>query len=236
MQKTGNFGANEALIENATLSGLPDKAFFKSFTARRRREMVYEVHAETPGMNLILEVHGSGAMKARVTMPSIVVEDGIIERYDEETVVCWAKTGEQAVVQTRLDHRHLQTVPLPGDVMSAFLDAIGTHTRAVCPGGYQQWKSAMQLLANRVAREKGVQVEVVAIPPMPPEHETGDTRRVTHVEIQDITDPEAPVMIKDYEAEMTEIDEAMTPEAMSIMLLPPGMLVSRRHREIFQAG
>ena len=224
------------LIENAKFDGLPDKAFFNSFTARRRREMVYTVQTRTAGLDLTLHVHGSGSMKGVVKMPGTVFEHGQVSEYDEPHVISWARTGEEAVLQTRLDHHHLKTFPCPRDIMAAFIEAMGTHTKAMCPGGYRQWKAVMQLFAARVARETKTAVEIVVTLPLPAEHTAAGARSQAVVEIHDISDAEAPSPIHGYERDIAEIDQTMTPEAMSIILLPPGYLVCRWHREIFHAG
>lgn len=226
----------ERLCESARIEGLPDKAFFKSFTPRRRREIVYKVQAEAGDFVIRLEVHGSGVMKARLRMPCVSIEDAVIDENDHEHDLSWAHNGEQALIRTRLDHKHLEAYPCPRDIMSAFIDAIDTQTRAVCPGGYAQWRAIMQLFADRIAREAGVPIEMVALLPLPTEHTGSTVKGPTDVEISDITDPDAPRRIEGYENELREMDETMTPEAMTLMLLPPGYLVCRRHREIFTAG
>lgn len=226
----------EALVSSARITGLPDKAFFKSFTPRRRREIVYHVHAEAGDFALRLEVHGSGRMKALVTMPCISIEDGVVEKWTDGHGLSWAHNGEEVVLNTRLDHRHLTDFPCPRDVMSAFIEAIGTQKSAVCPAGFVQWCSAMQLFAARVAREQGVPIEIVALLPLPTEQTGATTRGPTEFEIHDLTDMESPRRIEGYAEDLRDMDEAMTPEAMTLMLLPPGYLVCRRHREIFTAG
>lgn len=226
----------EQLVETARISGLPDKAFFKSFTPRRRREIVYHVDAHAGGMDLRLEVHGSGNMKARVTMPCICIEDGVVENWKDGHALSWAHNGEEVVLHTRLDHRHLADFPCPRDVMSAFIEAIGTRKTAACPAGFIQWCSAMQLFADRVAREQQVPVEIVALLPLPAERTGAYSRGPTDFEIHNLSDPESPVRIEGYVEDLREMDDSMTPEAMTLMLLPPGYLVCRRHREIFTAG
>lgn len=226
----------ERLCESARIKGLPDKAFFKSFTARRRREIVYKVEAEAGDFVIRLEVHGSGNMKAEVKMPCVSIEDSVIDQNDHSHVMAWAHNGEQAMVHTRLDHRHLENYPCARDVMGAFIDAIDTQKRAVCPGGFPQWRAIMQLFADRIARETGAPIEMVALLPLPTEQTGAAMRGPTDIEINDITDPDAPKRIDGYEADLREMDDTMTPEAMTLMLLPPGYLVCRRHREIFTAG
>ena len=226
----------EQLLSSARITGLPDKAFFKSFTPRRRREIVYHVDADAADFSLRLEVHGSGNMKARVTMPCISIEDGVVEMWKDGHALSWAHNGEEVVLHTRLDHRHLEVFPCPRDVMSAFIDAIGTRKTAFCPAGFIQWSSAMQLFADRVAREQRVPIEIVALLPLPPDRTGARGRGATDFEIHNLTDPESPVRIEGYEDDMREMDDTMTPEAMTLMLLPPGYLVCRRHREIFTAG
>lgn len=226
----------DRLIESAEIEGLPDKAFFKSFTPRRRREIVYHVTSEANGFEIKLEVHGSGRMKARVKMSCISIEDGVIDENDHEHILSWAHNGEEAILHTRLDHKHLEHYPCSKDVMGAFIDAIDTQKKAVCPGGFSQWRAIMQLFADRVARETGVPIEIVALLPLPTEHTGAVARGRTEVEVNDITDPESPRRIEGYEADLQEMDDTMTPEAMTLMLLPPGYLVCRRHREIFTAG
>lgn len=226
----------ERLVENADIKGLPDKAFFKSFTARRRREIIYHVSSETNDFSIKLEVHGSGRMKAKVRMPCVSVEDGVIDENDHEHVLSWAHNGEEVVLATRLDHRHLEDYPCGRDVMKAFFDAIDTQRRAVCNEGFSGWKAMMQIFAGRIAREAGVPIEIVALLPLPSEHTGAAMRGPTDYEVNDITDPDAPKKIEGYEGDLREMDDTMTPEAMTLMLLAPGYLVARRHREIFTAG
>lgn len=224
------------LVSSARIMGLPDKAFFKSFTPRRRREIVYNVEAEAGGFSILLEVHGNGNMKAQVTMACVSIEDGVVHENNESHAVSWAHSGEQATLASRLDHRHLEAYPDAGDVMSAFIEAIDTQTRAGCPGGYVQWRSMMQLFADRIAREQGAPIEMVALLPLPVDQTGAGSRGRTDVEINDISDPEHPVRIQGYDDDARDMDEATIPEAVTFMLLPPGYLVCRRHREIFTAG
>lgn len=224
------------LVASARITGLPDKAFFKSFTPRRRREIIYNVDAEAGAFSIRLEVHGNGKMKARVTMACVSIEDGVVHENHEQHAVSWAHSGEEAMLTSRLDHRHLETFPEAGDVMAAFIEAVDTQTRAGCPGGFIQWRSMMQLFADRIARETGSPIEMVAMLPLPIEQTGAGSRGRTDVEINDITDPEHPVRINGYDEEVRDLDEATIPEAVTFMLLPPGYLVCRRHREIFTAG
>jgi len=94
----------------------------------------------------------------------------------------------------------------------------------------------MQLFANRVAREHRAPIELIALLPLPVEQTGASGRGPTDVEVNDISDPENPQRIRGYEDDLKDMDEAMTPEAVSLMLLPPGYIVCRRHREIFTAG
>jgi len=226
----------QQLVGSARITGLPDKAFFRSFTPRRRREIVYNVDAQAGAFTIRLEVHGSGRMKAQVTMACVSIEDGVIHECNDMQTLSWAHNGEEADLVTRLDHRHLEDFPCPQDVMGAFIEAIDTQKRAFCQGGFMQWRAMMQLFANRVAREHRAPIELIALLPLPVE-QTGDSGRgPTDVEVNDISDPENPQRIRGYEDDLKDMDEAMTPEAVSLMLLPPGYIVCRRHREIFTAG
>lgn len=226
----------DRLCESAQIEGLPDKAFFKSFTPRRRREIVYHVTAEAGDFVIRLEVHGSGKMKAQIRMPCVSIEDGVIDENSHSHVLSWAHNGEEAMLHTRLDHKHLEAYPCPRDIVNAFIDAIDTQKRAVCPGGFQQWRAMTQLFADRIAREVGVPIELVALLPLPIEQTGAAARGPTDFEVMDITDPDAPSRITEYDDDLREMDETMTPEAMTLMLLAPGYLVCRRHREIFTAG
>lgn len=227
------------LLENARFGDLPDRVFFKSFTARRRRELVYSVVSFTGGVGVELEVHGSGMMKAIMTMPCATIGDGLFEMQHCRQQVCWADTGAEAFIPTRLDHRHLEEYPCPRNVMQAFVDAIGLRTAASCPGGYAHWKAAMQLLTARIAREAGTAVEVVAALPLSQAATIDATihvRRPTDFEIWDISDLESPTALEGHRHELRQLDAEMAPEAVDLLLLPPGCLVRRRHREIFHAG
>jgi hypothetical protein len=226
----------EQLVSSARITGLPDKAFFKSFTPRRRREIVYNVDAQAGAFSLRLEVHGSGRMKAQVTMACVSIEDGVIHECNDRQALSWAHNGEEADLVTRLDHRHLEDFPCPHDVMAAFIEAIDTQKRAFCPGGFMQWRAMMQLFADRVAREHRSPIEIVALLPLPVEQTGASGRGPTDVEVNDLTDPDSPQRIQGYEDDLKDMDEAMTPEAVTLMLLPPGYIVCRRHREIFTAG
>lgn len=227
-------GLAAQLIASATITGLPDKAFFRNFTARRRREIVYYVDAHADGIGIRLEVHGSGKMKARIDMKCVSIEDGAVEINDQAHILSWADDGHEVVLNTPLDHRHLEDHPQSRDVICAFIQAIDVQTHAYCPGGYPQWRAMMQLFTQRIAREKGTPVEIVALLPFP-NGSNGGTRMKTEFEINDIRDHDAPVRIDGYEEELAHMDEETTPEAMSLMLLPPGFLVKRRHQEIFHA-
>jgi len=141
----------QQLVGSARITGLPDKAFFRSFTPRRRREIVYNVDAQAGAFTIRLEVHGSGRMKAQVTMACVSIEDGVIHECNDMQTLSWAHNGEEADLITRLDHRHLEDFPCPHDVMGAFIEAIDTQKRAFCQGGFMQWRAMMQLFANRVA-------------------------------------------------------------------------------------
>lgn len=222
----------------ARLSGLPEKRFFSSFTARHRREITYCLHASAPGLEIEVKVRGSGAMTAVVRMPCVVMDEGVVLNLGEPHSVSWVHSGEEAVLHSKLGHRHLENYPEASDVLDAFIGAMQLRCTAVGAGGYRQWKMAMQLLVNRIARERTQAIEVVATPPMPSEesHDAGTRRRNTHVIVHDITDPESPKNITGYEDAFAEIENAMAPEAVSLMLLPPGYIVRRPSREIFHAG
>lgn len=226
----------QQLYESSKIDGLPDRAFFKSFTPRRRREIVYHVTASAENIMIDLEVHGSGNMKASIKMPSVSIEDSEVHYNNEMHKLSWVHSGEEAIIKTRLDHKHLENYPCAQDVMKAFLDAIDTQKRAFCPGGFDQWKAMMQLFTKRVSIEHNVPVEIIATLPLPSAHTGALCRGETEVEINDISDPESPMRIQGYEDDIREMDEAATPEAMTLMLLPPGYLVCRKHREIFTAG
>lgn len=227
-------GLAAQLVASATITGLPDKAFFRNFTARRRREIVYYVDAHADGIGIRLEVHGSGKMKARIDMKCVSIEDGAVEVNDHHHILSWADNGHEVILATHLDHRHLENHPQSEDVISAFIRAIDVQTHAYCPGGYPQWKAMMQLFTQRIAREKGVPIELVALLPFPT-GENGGVRLKTEFEISNIEDHDSPVRIDEYGEELAHLDEETTPEAMSLMLLPPGYLVKRRHQEIFHA-
>lgn len=226
----------EQLVESARISGLPDRAFFRSFTARRRRELVYNVHAASDRFGIRLQVHGSGNMRAHVRMACVSIEDGVIDEHDDENVLSWAHNGQEAVIHTRLDHRHLSEFPCAKNVMKAFLESISTQIRTTCPGGVDHWRTMMQLFAARVARERDVPIEIEMLLPLPADQTGAAGRGVCDVEIRDISDPDAPIRIHGYEDCLRDMDENMTPEAMDLMILPPGYLVCRRHSEIFAAG
>ena len=202
----------DALAAAAVITGLPDKAFFRSFTARRRREMVYNVEASIDGFGIVLEVHGSGMMKAVVTTSCVAIEGGAVDRREEEHRLSWAHDGCEAVLRTRLDHNHLQQYPDAGDVMRAFLEAVGTQVNAVCAGGVRQWRLAMQLMADRIARERGTPVELVALLPLPVDQTGAPTRGPTEFEVFDVGDADEPARIEGYEDDFKQIDEGMTPE------------------------
>ena len=231
-----NDDVTSQLLRTATIENLPNARFFPTFTARRRREMTYHLNAAADGLALRLQVSGSGSMTAHLTMPCILIEEGAVEQAAEAHELSWAHTGEQAVVETALDHRHLVNEPDAATVLGAFLDAINVQRKAVCKGGYAQWMRMMQLMTDRVARERRCRVEVVAFPPMPADDGLGERTDWTRVEIFDVTDHDAPIPLRGYARDFRQIDETTTPEAMGLMLLPPGYLVKRRHREIFHAG
>lgn len=228
----------EHLRRTARLSGLPEKRFFSTFTARKRRELTYKLHANAPGMDIEVKVRGSGAMTAVVRMPCVIMDEGGVIQLGEPHSVSWVHSGEEAVLQSSLGHRHLENYPEAAEVLEAFIGSMGMRGTAVGAGGYRQWKMAMQLLAGRIAREHGCPVEVVASPPMPTEegYDAGTRQRVTYVSVHDISDHDHPVGITGYEDSFAEIDNAMAPEAVSLVLLPPGYIVRRACREIFHAG
>jgi len=227
-----------ALRASATLTGLPEPKFFSKFTARQRREITYHLSASAPGFELGVKVRGSGAMTAVVRMPCVIMEEGAIVQLGEPHSVAWVHSGEEAVLMSPLGHRHLESFPKAEDVLDGFFGAMRLRCTAVGAGGYRQWKAAMQLLALRIARERGCRVEVVAVPPMPSEegHDAGTRRKATQVEIHDISDTESPIAIAGYDDDFKAIEDALAPEAVSLMLLPPGFIVRRTSREIFHAG
>lgn len=225
------------LRRTACLSGLPEPRFFATFTPRRRREMSYHLDASAPGIRIRVNVRGSGAMTATIAMPCVLIEQGRILRLDEPHSLAWVETGKEAVLQSSLGHLHLETYPDPVAVLDAFLDALRPRRTAVGAGGYRQWRLAVQLLTDRIARETGRPVEVVATPPIPPEKgHDGQTRKGrTAIRIYDISDCDVPLPIEGYAAEFDEIEDSMAPEAVGLTLLPPGYIARHPCREIFHA-
>lgn len=227
------------LVEAAKIDGLPDDVFLSVMTPRKLRELSYRVVAQiqSPDLALELEVHGSGTMRAHVTMPSIHFEDGEIVLQQARQQLQWAEDGTPVVLTTKLDHRHLKKQPNAAQVMRAFVDTIGVRKEASCPGGYQAWCTMMQLFADRIAREQGKPIEIIALPPLPPRQYVDQPERgKTIFEVNAVSDNDTPDPIDGYADQLEEMDAHMAPNAMSLLLLPPGLLVRQQHREIFQSG
>lgn len=231
--------AYEQLIAAAKVAGLPDGAFLPVMTPRRRREIVYTVESkiDDPEMVIELEVHGSGAMKVQMCVAACHFEGGDVVTGHTKQEVLWGEDGTPAIITTSLNHRHLTSLPSAADVMRAFISTFGFRSEASCAGGYDAWRAMMQLTTTRIARERHCPVEIVAHLPLPLRHLVDDnhSREATTFEVNDIADTDHPVAIHGYEDELGELDAHMAPSASCQLLVPPGLIIRQRHKEIFQA-
>jgi hypothetical protein len=224
----------EELIGSAKLSGMPEKAFFKSFTPQRRKEVVYNVEAEIGGFEVKLEVMGKDLHRVRVKMPCVTMEDGKVEFMADESILSWAHSGKRFELSDFLEEEDLQNYPCPHHVMSTFMRAITTHRQASGIGGFSQWSCAVQLLTQKISRENDCAVEVTVL--LPFEHSLDCREGISEVEVQDISDVENPRLIKGYEKDFLEIEKSLKPQAANYLVVPPGYVIRQRHREIFTAG
>lgn len=228
------------LLESAVISGLPNDRFLVNMTPRKRREMVYHVKGTTRSMKIDLEVHGSGTMRAYVNSVCTIIEDGDIDHHEGRQAISWIDTGDPVLFRTRLTRHHLATMPDAANVMSAFIESIGLHTHANCPGGYRQWQAAVQLYADYIGRNLSAPVEIVCrLPYLQPamiEIPLDEAERTkARYDIHDISDPDSPKAIDGYKDELISIEERMSPEAMRLRLILPSHLVRQRHTEIFHS-
>lgn len=235
---------NKSFSGNASIIGRPDQRLIDRMAPYARQNIKYKVRANAASLQMMLEVSASSYIRASVNLPSVVIENGIIQRRNHMSPLVWADTGVEACIRTALPVDHLLMNLSATDIVEYFLGAFNDHIET-CPTQWKRWGYFVQYMADHIARERGTLIEIHAWPRLENDPIAGSGVRRPwdrpHYEVIEYlgadggADGSTSRYLPGYEADLLKIDEQYTPTASTLTLAGPNFVIKQPRMEIFQA-